>query len=184
MTDLKKTLTAATLSPALFAAVLAAAPVVMLTAGCDSARENAAEDAADNVDETTGTTVIPGTPNATAEGVEDRREDMKANAEDAADNAMSKAEDAADTAKENVAEMADNTAGAGQVAMKQAESGLQQVQNYIDDGKLDLAETAMKSVEGMKSKLPAAMQTQVDTVRKALDSAKAMAAKAGGMMGK
>ena len=143
-------------------------------------------------------TVIPGTTDATAEAVEERREDMaeqreemredaaerreeiRENAAERADDAMGRAENAADAAKEKVAEMADDTAGAGQVALKQAESALQQVQNYVDEGKLDLAETALAKVEGMAASLPAAMRGQVAKVRTALNSAKAMAAKAGG----
>lgn len=96
----------------------------------------------------------------------------KAEAAKANDAAKAEAAKAADAAKSQAADLA-----------KQAEAKISEVWNLIKEKKLDAADTALKSIEAKKASLPASIQSQIDRVRKALDTAKAGAAQLQGIPG-
>lgn len=87
-----------------------------------------------------------------------------------------------DQAKGQAADVAKGAAGeASKVAdtaadlTKDAAKKLDDIKQLISDKKLDQADTALKALEAMKEKLPAAVQEQLGNVRSLLDKAKTAA---------
>src|SRR5687768_14107536 len=64
------------------------------------------------------------------------------------------------------------TAAAGDTSA-QAQAKLNEVLQYVKENKVDLADKALKELEGMKASLPAAMQTQLPALRTQVDAMKA-----------
>jgi len=126
-----------------------------------------------------------GTPTNVPQATEAAADDTKAAAEDAADKVKSTAEDAADATKKQAETASDAVkkgadaaadAAAASPAAAAANEQIKQVMKYIEENKLDLAETALKKLEDGKASLPAAVQTQLPNVRTMLDAAKKKAA--------
>jgi hypothetical protein len=115
--------------------------------------------------------------NTAAEQTQDTAQSAAENAKDTAKSAASDLKDQADNAKDNGAAAAD-TAAKAQLT-KNAAKQLNQVKQYIDDKKYDLADKALSRLEAEKSSLPESVQVQLPAVRKSLDAAKKTAA--GGM---
>jgi hypothetical protein len=115
--------------------------------------------------------------NTPAEQTQDTAQSAAENAKDTAKSAASNLKDQADNAKDTGANAAD-AMSKSQIA-KNAAAQLNQVKQYIDDKKYDLADKALSRLEAEKSSLPESVQVQLPTVRKSLDAAKKTAA--GGM---
>jgi len=64
-------------------------------------------------------------------------------------------------------------AKAAQAADEEATGLLAKILAYITQGKLDLADTALKGLEAKKASFPQAIQDQIDGARKSLDAARA-----------
>jgi vacuolar-type H+-ATPase subunit H len=121
-----------------------------VTAGCDSKNE-------------TSTTPPPA-----------NQQNAVGNAVNNAAGTVANAEKNASNAAQNAVNNAQNQASAAASgAMDTAKAKLQQVKDYIAQGKLDMADSALKEVEGMKASLPQALQDQVTALRTQLDTAKA-----------
>ena len=132
----------------LASAVLAA----LVFVGCDSKK-----------DETT-TATPPAAPQSNT--VSDQVKNATSNVQNAAANAQDAAKNAATNAQTQA-----NTAVAN--ASDAAQAKLKQVADYIAQKKFDVADSTLKEVEGMKSSLPEAVQTQITALRTQLDAAKA-----------
>ena len=78
---------------------------------------------------------------------------------------------AADVARGAAAD-ASKTADASADLTKDAAKKLDDIKQYIADKKFDQADAALKTLEGMKDKLPQAVQDQLGNVRSLLDKAK------------
>jgi hypothetical protein len=79
---------------------------------------------------------------------------------------------AADAKAVDASAQASKAADAAVDAAKTASSKLDQVKELISEKKLDDADKALKSLEGMKDKLPANVQDQLSKVRSLLDQAR------------
>jgi vacuolar-type H+-ATPase subunit H len=116
----------------------------------------------DKKDETAAPATTPPAGNAVTNAV--------SNATDGVSNAAKSAENSASNA---VAGAKDQASSAAASATDTAKAKLAQVTEYIGQKKFDLADSALKEVEGMKSSLPQTMQDEVTSLRTQLDAAKA-----------
>ena len=73
--------------------------------------------------------------------------------------------------------------GPADPAVAQAKTLLDQVLQYIKDNKVELAETGLKQLDGMKASLPDWMQKQIESAHTALAAKKAGSAAVGAIEG-
>ena len=64
-------------------------------------------------------------------------------------------------------------ASAMDAAVAQAGPLIEQAKGYLSSGKMDLLQTALTKLQGMKSNLPANYQSDIDALQAAFDKAKA-----------
>ena len=75
---------------------------------------------------------------------------------------------------DNAQKTADAAKASSDQTTTEATSLLAQVQQYIKDNKIDLAEKTIDKLDGMKGSLPASLQTQIETAQAALKAKKAV----------
>ncbi len=140
--------------------VLAAA----LLAGCDDKKTDTNTPKADN------SKTVPN-----ADDVKKAADAAKAKADEAsktAADAKAKAEDASKTAADATKNAADATKTATDTAKANASEWMTKLQDAIKDKKLDDAKTYLDKLDGIKSSLPADMQTKLTSLKAAYDAAK------------
>jgi len=94
---------------------------------------------------------------------------------EAAEVAKADADQAAPDAKADAdLKTADAAKASSDQTTTEATSLLAQVQQYIKDNKIDLAEKTIDKLDGMKGSLPASLQTQIETAQAALKAKKAV----------
>ena len=94
-------------------------------------------------------------------------------AKDAAAKATDAAKDAASSAKDAAASATDAAKDAANKLVAESETKLTEINKYISENKLDLAEKALAELEKIKDKLPEAIQSKLTSARSMLDAAKA-----------
>jgi len=121
------------------------------------------------------------TIDAQAQRATDVLGDQAKAAGDAAQSGAQQAGDALKTGAQDATDAAN--AAANDPAVKDAQTQVQQVMQYIKENKYDLAETTLQKLEANKASLPATIQPQVDRARQMLNAAKAGAPSGAGSTG-
>jgi len=79
-------------------------------------------------------------------------------AEDAADSVM-------DTAGKQAKEMANTASAIAESGVQKAQQLIDQAMQYINDGRLDLAEGAITQLESMEDSLPDSIKSQIENLK-------------------
>lgn len=119
--------------------------------------------------------------NASGTSMEHLQKSAEESAASAKETAKSETHDMASMASEtkekaSTAAQSAASAVADSEIVKNAASEVQQIQTYIKDHKLDLADKALTQLEQHKSALPETIQAELPTLRKQLDALKPAAA--------